>query len=384
MSNESLTPDPTPEELSTMSRDELVTLGLAQDGVRLIHRQERWAVPGTRAEKRAERLVAFWLILGGLAAIALLAVFLFGHWEYAGPGESGYWAYTWETPLIGLTMGVSILAIGVAAIVYTKRFIPEEIAVQDRHDGGSKPLDKLTFGALLNDSLETSTLPRRTMIKRALIFSASVFGAAAGVFFIGGAIRNPWAKGNDSDLWHTGWTPRKGEEHETIYLRRYTPQDIYSVELVKPEDLASGGMETVFPWRESDGKGETEESRERLFESFHGIRNPVMLIRLRPEDAARVVKRKGQENFNFGEYYAYTKVCSHVGCPTSLYEQQTNRILCPCHQSQFDALHYAKPIFGPAARALAQLPITVNEEGYLIANGDYIEPVGPAFWERKS
>ena len=384
MSNAPETPDPTPEELGQMSRDELVTLGLAKDGVRILHREERWAVPGTKAEKRAERLVAFWLLLGGFAAIALLVVFLGGHWEYAGPGESGYAAYTWETPLIGITLGVSILSIGIAAIVYTKRFIPEEIAVQDRHDGGSAPVDKLTFGALLNDSLETSTLPRRTMIKRALVFSGGLFAAGAGILFLGGVIKNPWAKGNDSDLWHTGWTPRKGEEGKTIYLRRYTPQDIYSVEFVKPEDLASGGMETVFPWRESDGKGETEESRERLFESFHGIRNPVMLIRLRPEDAARVVKRKGQESFNFGEYYAYTKVCSHVGCPTSLYEQQTNRILCPCHQSQFDALHYGKPIFGPAARALAQLPITVNDEGYLVANGDYIEPVGPAFWERRS
>jgi ubiquinol-cytochrome c reductase iron-sulfur subunit len=97
-----------------------------------------------------------------------------------------------------------------------------------------------------------------------------------------------------------------------------------------------------------------------------------------------VVKRKGQESFNFGELFAYTKVCSHLGCPASLYEQQDYRILCPCHQSQFDALHYAKPIFGPAARALAQLPITIDAEGYLVANGDFIEPVGPAFWERKT
>ena len=70
--------------------------------------------------------------------------------------------------------------------------------------------------------------------------------------------------------------------------------------------------------------------------------------------------------------------------PTSLYEAQTNRILCPCHQSQFDALRYGKPVFGPAARALPQLPITVDEEGYLIAEGNFIEPVGPAFWERQS
>ena len=113
-----------------------------------------------------------------------------------------------------------------------------------------------------------------------------------------------------------------------------------------------------------------------------GVRNPVMLIRIKPSDMPRVVKRQGQESFNFGEFFAYTKVCSHLGCPSSLYEQQSYRILCPCHQSQFDALHFAKPIFGPAARALAQLPITIDTNGYLVANGDFIEPVGPAFWER--
>jgi len=107
-----------------------------------------------------------------------------------------------------------------------------------------------------------------------------------------------------------------------------------------------------------------------------------MLLRLRP--GTEGVQRKGQEGFNYGDYWAYSKVCSHLGCPTSLFEQRTNRILCPCHQSQFDATHYAKPIFGPATRALPQLPLDVDEEGYFIARSDFGEPVGPGFWERKS
>ena len=153
---------------------------------------------------------------------------------------------------------------------------------------------------------------------------------------------------------------------------------------MRPEDLDAGGMETVFPWRESDGDGTTVESHHRLSQIGMGVRNPVMLIRIKPGDINRVVKRQGQESFNFGDLFAYTKVCSHLGCPSSLYEQQSYRILCPCHQSQFDALHFARPIFGPAARALAQLPITIDQDGYLVANGDFIEPVGPAFWERRS
>jgi ubiquinol-cytochrome c reductase iron-sulfur subunit len=104
-----------------------------------------------------------------------------------------------------------------------------------------------------------------------------------------------------------------------------------------------------------------------------------MLIRLRP--GTPVIQAPGQENFHYGDFYAYSKICTHLGCPTSLYEAQTQRILCPCHQSQFIATEYAKPVFGPAARPLPQLPITVNEEGFLIATGDFSGPIGPAFWE---
>ncbi len=104
-----------------------------------------------------------------------------------------------------------------------------------------------------------------------------------------------------------------------------------------------------------------------------------MLIRLRP--GTPVVQRPGQEDLHYGDFYAYSKICTHLGCPTSLYETQTQRILCPCHQSQFIATEYAKPVFGPAARPLPQLPITVNEEGYLVATGDFPDAVGPAFWE---
>jgi len=158
---------------------------------------------------------------------------------------------------------------------------------------------------------------------------------------------------------------------------------------VRPEDLAAGGMETVFPLAEEDvNDGDKYDAERDVYEhhmhSIHGNRNAVMLIRLRHNDAQKAIEREGQEDFHHGDYYAYSKICTHIGCPTSLYEAQTNRILCPCHQSQFDALHYGKPVFGPAARALPQLPITVDDEGYLVAQGNFIEPVGPAFWERKS
>jgi ubiquinol-cytochrome c reductase iron-sulfur subunit len=372
-----------------MSREELVELGGRIDGVETVFKEDRWPVPGTKAEKRAERAVAYWLLLGGLSGLALLLIFLFWPWEYKGGETSGHFWYDLATPLYGLTFGLSILAIGIGAVLFQKKFIPEEISIQERHDGSSPEIQRKTVVANLTDALEGSTLKRRKLIGLSLGIGLGAFGLGTLIAFVGGLIKNPWrpvvptAEGDKAVLWTSGWTPRfKGE---TIYMARATgrPGESPFVKM-RPEDIDAGGMETVFPWRESDGDGTTVESHERLSEIAMGVRNPVMLIRIRPVDMAKVVKRKNQESFNFGELFAFTKVCSHLGCPSSLYEQQSYRILCPCHQSQFDALHFARPIFGPAARALAQLPITIDQDGYLVANGDFIEPVGPAFWERRS
>jgi len=380
---------PTDEQLAAMSTEDLVRLGGKLDGVDTVLKEPRWPIEGTRAEKRAERSVALWLLLGGIMGLALLLVFLFWPWEYKPNGVEGNFIYTMATPLYGVTFGLSILAIGVGAVLYQKKFIPEEISIQDRHDGQSSELDRKTAAANLVDAFEGSTVKRRKLIGMSLGIGLGAFGLGTLVAAAGGIIKNPWkpvvptANGLKAVLWTSGWTPRF--TGETIYLGRSTgrPGESPLVKM-RPEDLDAGGMETVFPWRESDGDGTTVESHEKLAAIAMGVRNPVMLIRIKPVDMSRVVKRQGQESFNFGDLFAYTKVCSHLGCPSSLYEQQTYRILCPCHQSQFDALHFARPIFGPAARALAQLPITINNDGYLVANGDFIEPVGPAFWERRS
>lgn len=373
---------PTDEQLASMSREELLALGGKLDGVDIIFKEDRWPVEGTRAEKRAENRITRWLLFGGFCGLALLVVFLFWPWEY----HPNSWWYNLATPMYGLTFGLSILAIGVGAVLYQKKFIPQEITVQERHDGASPEIHRKTIVANLADAFEGSTIKRRKMIGASLGLGLGAFGLGTLVAFAGGMIKNPWkhvvptADGKKPVLLTSGWTPRY--HGETIYLARSTGGNNFIK--MRPEDIDAGGMETVFPWRESDGDGTTTESHHKLAKIHMGVRNPVMLIRIKPQDMDRVVKRQHQESFNFGELFAYTKVCSHLGCPSSLYEQQTYRILCPCHQSQFDALHWAKPIFGPAARALAQLPITIDKDGYLVANGDFIEPVGPAFWERKS
>ena len=379
--------EPDEAALATMSNKELLDLGGKLDGVQIAYKEPRWPIEGTKAEKRAERGVALWLLLGGAFGLALLLVFLFWPWEYKPQEADGSLLYVLATPLYGLTFGMSVLSIAIGAVLYQKRFIPEEISIQDRHDGASREIDRKTVVANLTDALETSTIKRRKLVGASLGLGLGAFGLSTLVAFAGGLIKNPWkpvvptAEGKKAVLWTSGWTPRY--HGETIYLARATgaSEGAPFVKL-RPEDMDAGGMETVFPWRESDGDGTTVESHEKLSAIKMGIRNPVMLIRIKSSDMGRVVKRQNQESFNWGEFFAFTKVCSHLGCPSSLYEQQSYRILCPCHQSQFDALHFARPIFGPAARALAQLPITIDSNGYLVANGDFIEPVGPAFWER--
>ena len=379
--------EPDEAALAAMSNQELLTLGGKLDGVEIAFKEPRWPVEGTRAEKRAERGVALWLLLGGGFGLALLLIFLFWPWEYKPKEAANSLLYSVATPLYGLTFGLSVLSIAIGAVLFQKRFIPEEISIQQRHDGASREIDRKTVVANLTDAFEGTTIKRRKLIGLSFGLGMGAFGLGTLVAFAGGLIKNPWkpvvptADGMKAVLWTSGWTPRY--HGETIYLARATgTSEGAPFVKMRPEDIDAGGMETVFPWRESDGDGTTVESHEKLTAISLGIRNPVMLIRIRPTDMGRVVKRQGQESFNFGEFFAFTKVCSHLGCPSSLYEQQSYRILCPCHQSQFDALHFAKPIFGPAARALAQLPITIDTNGYLVANGDFAEPVGPAFWER--
>ena len=103
----------------------------------------------------------------------------------------------------------------------------------------------------------------------------------------------------------------------------------------------------------------------------------MLLIRLRPGE----LKGKNADGTYF-DHIAFSKICTHAGCPVSLYEQQTHHLLCPCHQSIFDVTDDGRPIFGPAARPLPKLAITVDAEGYFIATGDFNQPVGPTFWER--
>jgi ubiquinol-cytochrome c reductase iron-sulfur subunit len=369
---------PTQAELDAMTPEQLATLAANLDDVEVVHNQRKWPIPGTRAEKRAERAVALWFVISAISALAFIGVFLFWPYEYVAPPSPGaddaeyvaYQLYTLYTPLVGLTFGLAVLALGVGVIAYVKKFFPDEVSVQQRHDGASDDLARRTVLAQLAAAGKDTNIARRKLITRTAGLAAGVFGVGLGLAAIAPLVRDPWKGRDQADLWVTGWAPTNGEE---VFLR-YDTGHPDEIALVRPEDQEPGSMMTVFPFRESERGDE-----EALLRALRKSDNPVMLIRLRP--GTPVTLREGQEDFHYGDYYAFSKICTHLGCPTSLYETQTNRILCPCHQSQFIATEYGKPVFGPAARPLPQLPITVNEQGYLVARGDFVEAIGPSFWE---
>ncbi|WP_219419901.1 cytochrome bc1 complex Rieske iron-sulfur subunit [Pseudonocardia nigra] len=361
---------PSAAELEDMTPEQLARLAAELDDVVVVHNQRKWPVPGTRAEKRAERAVALWFAISALSALAFLVAFLFWPYEYRSPFEAGYTMYVLYTPIVGLTFGLAVLALGIGVIAYVKKFFPDEVSVQQRHDGASDEVARKTVIAQLAKAGQDTGIARRSLIKRSAGAAAGIFGLGLGIAALAPLVRDPWKGGDQAAMWTTGWAPVDGE---TVYLR-YDTGDPHEIALVRPEDQAAGSMMTVFPFRESERGDE-----EALLHALRRADSPVMLIRLRP--GTEVLHDEDTENYHYGDYYAYSKICTHLGCPTSLYETQTNRILCPCHQSQFLATEYAKPVFGPAARPLPQLPITVNEEGYFVATGDFSGPIGPAFWE---
>ncbi|MGE0296807.1 cytochrome bc1 complex Rieske iron-sulfur subunit [Pseudonocardia sp.] len=363
----------TAADLDEMSTDELARLATELDDVEVVHNQRRFPIPGTRAEKRAERAVATWFVLSALSGLAFLLAFLFWPYEYVAPFDEGYGTFILYTPIIGVTFGFAVLALGIGVVAYVRKFFPDEVSIQQRHDGPSDEVARRTILAQLQKAGSDTTIARRSVIKRSALAAAGVFGLGLTVAAVAPLVRNPWKERAQAPLWVTGWGSTDGE---TVYLRRDTGI-VGEVSLIRPEDMASGAIETVFPFKESERGDE-----EALLHAQRASDAPVMLIRLDP--GVQVTKRPGQEDFNYGDFYAYSKICTHLGCPASLYEQRTSRLLCPCHQSQFLLTEWARPIFGPATRALPQLPITVNEEGYFVARSDFIEPVGPAFWERSS
>jgi ubiquinol-cytochrome c reductase iron-sulfur subunit len=339
--------DYSPEQLTAMDATELDRLGARYDGVEVLH-VDPPPEAGSPVEKQATRQVTLWFLLAGLFALAFLVVYAGSGWflpSWRWEIHSSLWS-TLYTPLLGLTMGLALVSVGIGLVLFVKKLLPHETAVQDKHEGSH--FDRVTTSATLNKALTNSGLTRR----KALTGTMGLMAAAVGAMLIaplGGLLKNP-NSGNPlgTTLWADGVRLVRSDG---------TP--------IRPGDQEPGSLATVFP---------------AVPGGNHSADSPLMLIRLRPEQMDHLRPRRGQEQFGYGDYVAYSKICTHAGCPVSLYEQETSKILCPCPQSQFDVTQGAKPVFGPATRSLPQLPITVDDEGFFVARGDFPEPIGPSFW----
>ena len=295
------------------------------------------------AERSAERKVAFLFLLSVVGTVGFIWVFFASPYKY---GESNN---DWFTPLLAFFMALALTGIGAGAVKWAKSLMGDAEVVQERHDFASDPADLAETGQALVEGLQVTGLGRRKLLTGTLLLGAGSLLLLPAPLLLD---LGPYAH-KERLLRRTGW--RKGVR---LVRRNGSP--------VRLGDLEIGSLETVYP----DVPG-----GDVLADS------PTMLIRMLP---SQLVPRHGREDWSIDGHIAYSVICTHLGCPVKLYEQQTHHLFCPCHQSTFDASHGAKVVFGPAARSLPQLPIAVDEEGYFVAQSDYTEPVGPSFWERKS
>jgi ubiquinol-cytochrome c reductase iron-sulfur subunit len=276
-------------------------------------------------ERRAVNQAAVAFAVSALASLGLAAV---------------YWRGG-QNQVEGILLAVALGGLGYGFVVVARRLLPQGPYTEEREVLPSSEGQVAAFETDLERG--EGWMARRGFLVKMLGVAAGALGLAA-LFPIRSLGPSP---GNS--LRRTKW--RRGslvvdEQGEPVRVRT----------------LEVGGVLTVFP----QGHLEREDSQ-------------TLLIRISDE---KVVTRTGREDWAPEGYVAYSKVCTHAGCPVGLYQQDVKRLLCPCHQSTFDAIDGARPVFGPATRSLPQLPLMVDDDGFLRAQDDYGEPIGPGFWDR--
>jgi len=305
-----------------------------------------------RSEKRAEQQVAILFGLSGVGSLLLIYSYVFVAKDVfifiPVMGDQNA-----QQLGLGIGMAMSLFFLGMAAIHWAKTLMPETEVVNHRHEFRSSDEDREEFVKTVKDGVAGVKLGRRKLIKGSLAASMGLF-ALPPVLLL-------------RDL---GPLPKKQLETTSWKAGTRLVTDPGNRPILA-SDLEVGAVVQTLP--------AVPEDTERLLSDI--AKDPVLLIRLRPEDFQLTPEKLAMTHEGI---IAFSKICSHMGCAVALYEQQTKHLLCPCHQSTFDVTRGAKVIFGPAARPLPQLDITVDAEGYLVARAPFSEPVGPSFWERNS
>jgi len=302
--------------------------------------------------KAAERQIAIFFILSAFGTILFIVTYIkvplnqFIFLPILGSTNA-------HQLFLGLGLAFSLLFIGLGAIQWARTLMPDNEVVAERHEFRSSEEDRADFVATVKERAGAAGLGRRSLIKRSLGLSLGLIGLSPLLLL--------------RDL---GPLPKKQLE-TTSWAKGVRLVTDPSNRPIKPSDLEVGAVAQVLP--------ELPPGAERTLENVG--KDAVLLIRLRPEDFKLSPERL---SWTYQGIIAFSKICTHMGCAVALYEQQTKHLLCPCHQSTFDVPRAAKVIFGPAARPLPQLAITVDSQGYLVASQPFTEPVGPSFWERSS
>jgi len=276
------------------------------------------------------------LIIGGRVTVPVMA---FSMAIVASIALAWVYAIGGQPQAEGIFLALALAGIGIGLVSWAHRFLPAE-EVEEYREPLASPPEELEA---LEDDLELAEedVGRRKILVRMLGGVAAAFGVA--VLF---------------PLRSLG--PRPGQGLTTTQMakgvRLVTPEG----QPVKPGDIATSGVLTVMP------EGHLDDAN-----------SPTLLIRLTAEQLGPQTSREG---YGLGTLVAFSKICTHAGCPVGLYESNQGLLFCPCHQSTFDVTKGCKVIFGPAPRDLPQLPIGMDDEGYLVAEGDFERPVGPGFW----
>jgi ubiquinol-cytochrome c reductase iron-sulfur subunit len=269
------------------------------------------------------RVVTFCLLASFAASIGLTAVYISGG----------------QPQLEGLFLAIALGGIGVGLAVFAKEALPRGPFVQQRSLlPGTEDAEKDAERAF---ELGAEAIGRRGFLAKLLGLALGGLGIAA-LFPIRSLGTNP-----GRELFETPWADG---------VRVVTEDG----EPVVADSLSVNGVLTVFP------EGHTDAADAQ-----------TLLIRL-PGD----VTAPGPAGASVEGMVAFSKICTHAGCPVGLYQADSKELFCPCHQSVFAVLQAAAPTGGPATRPLPQLPIGIDSSGYLVALGDFPEPVGPGFWNR--
>ena len=267
------------------------------------------------------------------------------------PGEEMLGRVGLSTKLLGTGLGIALFLIGAGAIHWAKTLMPDDEVVSERKPLRSSDDDRRAAVESLKEGAGGAGLGRRKLIRNSLLGAMAPLGLLALI-----PLRDlgplPGAK-----LTGTAWKPG----------RRLVTDPLGNP--VRAADLRIGEVVHVLPEGIEDMPQSLEEKAKAT----------TIVIRLEPDDLKQDPARA---DWSYNGIVAYSKVCTHLGCPVGLYEQRTHHLLCPCHQSTFDVTEHCKVIFGPAARPLPQLPLDVDSEGYLVSRDGFQEPVGPSYWER--